>query len=289
MVRHILVLGASGMLGNTVVRFFSQDNHFTVKGTVRNSKSLAELPDAIRENIVSGVNANDLDSVIQVIQVEQPDIVVNCIGLVKQLSTANDPLIALPINSLFPHQLAKICSDASARFVDISTDCVFSGDKGMYNENDVPDAIDLYGLSKRFGEVDYPHAITIRTSIIGHELAHARSLIDWFLSQSISTRGFTKALFSGLPTIEIAKLIKDYVIPNSNLRGVYNVSANPISKFDLLCLVAEIYGKDIHIVEDDELVIDRSLDTSRFRDATGFVPKAWPDLIRSMYKFKLPL
>ena len=289
MVRHILVLGASGMLGNTVVRFFSQDNHFTVKGTVRNSKSLAELPDAIRENIVSGVNANDLDSVIQVIQVEQPDIVVNCIGLVKQLSTANDPLIALPINSLFPHQLAKICSDASARFVHISTDCVFSGDKGMYNENDVPDAIDLYGLSKRFGEVDYPHAITIRTSIIGHELAHARSLIDWFLSQSISTRGFTKALFSGLPTIEIAKLIKDYVIPNSNLRGVYNVSANPISKFDLLCLVAEIYGKDIHIVEDDELVIDRSLDTSRFRDATGFVPKAWPDLIRSMYKFKLPL
>ena len=237
MVRHILVLGASGMLGNTVVRFFSQDNHFTVKGTVRNSKSLAELPDAIRENIVSGVNANDLDSVIQVIQVEQPDIVVNCIGLVKQLSTANDPLIALPINSLFPHQLAKICSDASARLVHISTDCVFSGDKGTYNETDVPDAIDLYGLSKRFGEVDYPHAITIRTSIIGHELSHARSLIDWFLSQSISTRGFTKALFSGLPTIEIAKLIKDYVIPNPNLRGVYNVSANPISKFDLLCLV----------------------------------------------------
>ena len=155
----------------------------------------------------------------------------------KQLLEANDPLIVLPINSLFPHMLARCCAEYGARVIHMSTDCVFSGSKGGYLDDDIPVAHDLYGVSKRLGEIDYPNAITLRTSIIGHELNGNRSLIDWFLSQEGSVKGFSEAVFSGLPTVEIARIIKDYVIPNKKLRGLYHVSADPINKYDLLSIV----------------------------------------------------
>lgn len=155
----------------------------------------------------------------------------------------------------------------------------------MYTETDASDAKDLYGRSKYMGEVDYPHAITLRTSIIGHELDGARSLIGWFLAQTGGVKGFERAIFSGLPTVEIARVLRDYVIPNPELHGVYHLSAEPINKFELLTLVAQIYCKAIDVDADDRLVIDRSLDSTRFRQATGFVPKTWPELIRSMRDF----
>ena len=155
----------------------------------------------------------------------------------------------------------------------------------MYTEADAADAKDLYGRSKYLGEVDYPHAITLRTSIIGHELDGARSLIGWFLAQEGSVKGYKRAIFSGLPTVEIARVIRDHVIPHSELHGVYHVSAEPINKFDLLTLVAQTHRKTIDISADDQLVIDRSLDSTRFRRATGFAPKPWPELINSMRDF----
>jgi dTDP-4-dehydrorhamnose reductase len=155
----------------------------------------------------------------------------------------------------------------------------------MYTEADASDAKDLYGRSKYLGEVDYPHAITLRTSIIGHELDGVRSLIGWFLAQEGSVKGFKRAIFSGLPTVEIARVIRDHVIPQPELHGLYHVSAEPISKFDLLTLVAQTYRKTIDISADDQLVIDRSLDSTRFRQVTGFAPKPWPEQIRSMRDF----
>ena len=203
----------------------------------------------------------------------------------KQLSDANDPLIALPINSLFPHMLARCCAEHGARVIHMSTDCVFSGSKGGYLEDDITDAHDLYGVSKRLGEVDYPNAVTLRTSIIGHELNGNRSLIDWFLSQDGSVKGFTEAIFSGLPTVEIARIIKNYVIPNEELCGVYHVSADPINKYDLLNMVAIIYGHKAEIIKDDNFKIDRSLDSSRFRALTGFKPATWHEMITTMKNF----
>ena len=135
------------------------------------------------------------------------------------------------------------------------------------------------------GEVDYPNAITLRTSIIGHELDGSRSLVGWFLSQEGSVRGFKKAIFSGMPTIEVARLIRDHVLPNTHLHGLYHVSADPIDKFELLKLVADTYNKDIEIEEDDKFTIDRSLDSSRFRSATGFQPKSWPSMVQAMRDF----
>lgn len=282
----VLVLGVSGMLGNAVFRQLSLDSVLQVFGSVRGVGGAGYFPNSLREQIVAGVDVENHDSLVNVFAKVVPDVVINCVGLVKQLSDANDPLQAVPINSLLPHRLAALCKVASARLVHISTDCVFSGAKGGYLESDFPDAYDLYGRSKLLGEVDYPHAITLRTSIIGHELAGARSLLCWFLAQQGPVKGFTKAVFSGLPTNELARVIRDVVLPKPELHGLYHVASKPIDKYSLLGLVADVYGKAIEIVPDDSLIIDRSLSAERFRMATGYVAPEWPELVQKMFEFK---
>ena len=281
----LLVLGASGMLGNAVFRLFTEEEGYSCVGTVRSERSRRFFPRDTHENLISGVDVEKHDDLIRLFADIQPNLVVNCVGVVKQLSAADDPLIAIPINSLLPHQLAQLCAVANARLIHMSTDCVFSGKTGMYTEEEAPDATDLYGQTKLLGEVKYPHTITIRTSIIGHELSGARSLINWFLAQEGQTQGFTKAVFSGLPTVEIAGLIRDHVVPNKALHGLYHVSADPINKFDLLTLVAETYGKKIEIQPNDSVVIDRSLNSDLFRTKTGYTPASWPELVRLMHRF----
>lgn len=283
---NVLVLGAAGMLGNAVLRFFADSKGFVVSGTVRSSHSVKLVPGDLQGNIIPGVDVESMDGLLTLFAGLKPDVVINCIGLVKQLADADDPLTALPVNSLLPHRLARLCAVSGARLVHMSTDCVFSGEKGMYVETDESDAKDLYGRSKYLGEVDYPNAITLRTSIIGHELDSARSLVGWFLAQEGRVNGFSRAIFSGLPTVEIARVIRDFVIPRPELHGLYHVSAEPINKFELLTLLAQVYGKKIEIQMDDRLVIDRSLDSSRFRNMTGFKPKNWLEMVRVMHQFR---
>ena len=283
---NVLVLGASGMLGNTLFRLFSQSDTFNTTGTVRSPGAPDQLPVAMHKNIVQGLDVGDMANVHLIFSRVQPDVVINCVGLVKQLAEADDPLVAIPINAILPHRIARLCDLFSARLVHVSTDCVFSGAKGGYRENDHADANDLYGRSKYLGEVDYPHAITLRTSIIGHELNSSHGLVNWFLGQQEQIKGYTNAIFSGLPTIELARVIRDLIIPNTGLRGVYHVSAEPISKFHLLQLIAKVYGKKITVNPDDVLKIDRSLNSDRFRIAAGYVPPSWPDLIQQMAEFR---
>ncbi len=283
--QKVLVLGASGMLGNAVLRFFARSAGFEASGSARSASTLAQLPAELRERVVTGVDVENVDSLARLFAQVRPDVVINCIGLVKQLAEADDPLLAIPINALLPHRLARLCQVAGARFVHVSTDCVFTGAKGMYREEDPADAQDLYGRSKHLGEVDYDNAVTLRTSIIGHELASAHGLVGWFLAQTGQVRGFTRAVFSGLPTVELARVIRDHVLPRPELRGLHHVSAAPIAKFDLLQLVAQAYGRTTVIVPDDRLVIDRSLDSTRFRQITGYAPPAWPELVRAMHAF----
>ncbi|MFP6848741.1 MAG: SDR family oxidoreductase [Pseudomonas sp.] len=281
---RVLVLGASGMLGNAVFKVFSADATHEVWGTLRSSAAAKEFVPAWRERLLSGVDVLDQDSLLGALAKSRPQVVINCIGLIKQLADAQDPLTALPINAMLPHRLARLCEVAGARLIHVSTDCVFSGQRGGYLESDPSDADDLYGKSKYIGELhDLPHAITLRTSIIGHELGSNYALVDWFLAQQGSVRGFRKAVFSGLPTVELARVMKDFIVPHPQLNGLYHVAAEPIAKLDLLQLVAAEYGKQIDIRPDDALVIDRSLDGSRFCDATGYVAPAWPELIRSMH------
>ena len=283
---RILVLGASGMLGNAMIRILSECNDWDVYGTIRSESCKRFFRSDIAFSLISDVDVEQQNSLIDVFNNTQPDVVINCIGLVKQLAVCDEPLAAISINALLPHRLAKLSETAGARLVQISTDCIFSGSKGQYSETDFADASDLYGRSKYLGEVDYPHAITLRTSIIGHELNSAHSLISWFLAQSGIVKGFTRAIFSGLPTVEVARVVRDYVIPHPELHGVYHLAAMPINKFDLLKLVANVYGKKIDILSDDKLVIDRSLNGNKFQLATGYLAPEWPDLIELMNLYK---
>lgn len=281
----VLVIGVSGMLGNAVFRLLFESSGFITYGSARSGSVLRHFTPEQQACIVTGVDVEQTDQLLALFARVRPNVIVNCVGLVKQLAEANDPLAALPINAMLPHRLARLASLVDARLVHVSTDCVFTGSRGMYRETDVPDAQDLYGRSKLLGEIDYENAITLRTSIIGHELSSAHGLVGWFLAQSHSVKGFTRAVFSGLPTIELARVIRDQVLPRSHMRGLWHVSAEPITKHDLLQLVASTYGKQIEICPDDRLVIDRSLDSSRFRGETAWSPPSWPELVTSMCSF----
>lgn len=281
----ILVLGVTGMLGSAVFRVFAKDAQHETWGTLRNRSGLKFFAEADQARLIPGVDVLDQDALVAVLGKVRPDAVINCVGLIKQLADAKDPLTALPINAMLPHRLSRLCALAGARLIHVSTDCVFSGRKGGYLERDLSDAEDLYGKSKFIGELnDQPQAITLRTSIIGHELSSNYALVDWFLSQQGAVRGFSRAIFSGLPTVELARVMKDFVVPHPELSGLYHVAAEPIAKLDLLQLVVAQYGKAIEIQPDDTLVIDRSLNGSRFSVATGYLAPVWPELIRRMHE-----
>lgn len=282
----ILILGASGMLGNAMMRVMAETGEHDVWGTARAGAVKRHYSAQLGERILAGVDVENADVLARVFAEVRPEVVVNCIGLVKQLTEADDPLMALPINAMLPHRLARLCDLIDARLVHVSTDCVFNGTKGGYRESDPSDAEDLYGKSKFLGEVAYPHTITLRTSIIGHELASAHGLVGWFLEQEGSVKGYRRAIFSGLPTVELSRIVRDLVLPRPALSGLYHVAAAPIAKFDLLELVASAYGKKIMIEPDDRVMIDRSLNADRFREATDYVAPAWPDLIAQMRDFK---
>lgn len=281
----ILILGVTGMLGYTLFEYFSGNKQLEVNGTARNLFGLeAYFGMTEREKILTGIDIENVDAIVRTIGSIRPDVVINCIGIIKQLPIAKDPFTSIAINSLFPHRLAHICNAAGARMVHISTDCVFSGRKGNYTETDASDAEDLYGKTKYLGEVSYPHCVTLRTSIIGHELKGGYGLIDWFLTQTEKTRGYTRAIYTGFPTVEIARIIEDYVIPNKELKGLYQVSSGTISKHDLLLLVAERYGKNIDIEPYDDFFCDRSLNSSYFRSVSGYTPPSWPELVEMMHR-----
>ncbi len=279
----IAVLGANGMLGSACMSEFSSVDGVAAIGSVRSAATIAQMPDNVRPNVRAGVDACDLGAVEAFLRDAAPAIVVNAIGVIKQRSDGQDVLATAPLNTLLPHNLSEMCGRLGARLIHVSTDCVFSGEKGFYRETDIADARDVYGLTKYLGEVDAPHAVTLRTSIIGPELkSGGSSLLDWFLAQDGPVNGFRNAIFSGLPTVELARVMRAVVIQAPGLRGLHHVAASPISKLDLLKLIAQAYGRTNEIRPVDEPRIDRSLDASRFNDATGYCPPSWPELIAAM-------
>ena len=266
-----------------MLRVLSEKNDWEVFGTVRDISVRRFFSAAIGERLTAGVDVENPDLLVKVLDQIRPDVVVNCAGLTKHKLEADDPLVSIPINTLMPHRLAGLCKLVGARLIHVSTDCVFSGEKGGYVEDDFADARDVYGKSKALGEVLYPHTITLRTSTIGHELQSAYGLLEWFLSQQGSCKGFNRAIFSGLPNTEFARVVRDVVIPRPDLHGLYHVGADPVGKYELLKLIARVYGKQIDIVRDDEFMIDRSLNSALFKEASGYKAAGWPELIQAMH------
>jgi dTDP-4-dehydrorhamnose reductase len=285
---HILVMGANGMLGHKLMQVLS--SAFRVTGAVRaHAATYANHPVLRQMSLVGDVQADSFESVERALSSVRPAVIINCIGVIKQLPAAKDPLPSIAINALFPHRLAKYCQSAGIRLIHISTDCVFSGLKGQYRESDVADANDLYGRTKFLGEVSHENCVTVRTSLIGRELETAHGLIEWFLRQGKkSIRGYTRAVFSGFTTNALANVIERMITKHPSLEGVWHVASEPISKFELLSLVKKVYGSDIQIEPDETFVCDRSLNADRFRQATGFVPPTWPDMITQMHQDRTP-
>lgn len=280
----VLILGASGMLGHTLFSSLYRAGEYDVRATARKKDALSPFfsPEMLQK-IISGVDADNFDAIVKIIGEFKPDCVINCIGIIKQLSAATEHIPALSVNSLFPHRLAMLCKAADTRLIHISSDCVFDGLKGKYLESDSSNASDLYGRTKFLGEVDYSHCVTLRTSIIGHEFGTRYGLVEWFLSQTEKVKGYTKAIFSGFPTVELANIIMNHVIPTTALRGLYHVSSDPISKYDLLELIARQYGVKITVEASSDFFADRSLDSQRFRQATGYAPPSWEQLVERMH------
>lgn len=280
--KRVLILGGAGMLGHKAWQVFRSNCDAYV--TVRKDFSFYQHYDLFdKERTLYNVDVSRQDVLESVIEKVKPDVVVNCVGIIKQSSAVNDPIISIEINALFPHRLALVCNKLGIRLIHISSDCVFSGKKGNYIEDDCSDAQDFYGRTKFLGEVSYGDALTLRTSIIGRELNSRYGLIEWFLSQTGSkVRGYTKAVFSGFTTRVLCDIILNIINQHRELRGLYNLSSEPVTKFDLLSLVKEIFKLNIEIEPEDNFVCDRSLDSNRFRGAVNFKPPSWRDMIVDM-------
>ena len=284
---RIFIVGSNGMLGHMLFDYFNAQDGFETFGVSRNV-----INGFINEkNIIKEENLTNPDIINSLIDKVRPNLVINCVGMIKQNPNISNIKESFYLNSFFPKILSQICKIKKIRFLTFSTDCVFSGKKGFYKEDDLVDVQDLYGQSKYLGEVnDSDNTVTIRTSIIGKELNTKRGLLEWLISQSKLNKkvyGFKNVIFSGFPTIEVARIIHKYIIPNNDLKGIYHLSSDPIDKYSLLNLIKRFYSLDVMIIEEYDNVINRSLDSSKFRFETGFIPYDWEYLVQSMYENNL--
>lgn len=279
---RVLILGGNGMLGHKLVQAFGRE--FDTYTTIRRSfESVSRFGIFDEERTIAEVDVTDLSTVRTAIQFVKPDVLINAIGVVKQVPDAKDLEYMARVNTELPLALGEFSKELGFRLIGISTDCVFSGKKGNYVETDEPDANDAYGKTKRLGEVSSINSLTIRTSIIGRELDTAHSLVDWFLSnRGGRVSGYRGVIYSGFPTIVLAAILVSIIKKHPQLTGVYHVSSEPINKFDLLGLLNNAYMAKINIEPDNSVVIDRSLDSTRFRKSTGFAPESWLEMIEKM-------
>ncbi len=288
MTMRILVIGGNGMLGHTLLGVLGRN--FDIRVTLR--KTLDTYPHHSlfsTTNTIEGIklgSSGDFDLLLSRIIAWKPQVIINAAGIVKQRPDANDAVESIAINSLLPHQLAKAARLVDAKLIHFSTDCIFAGTKGMYREDDLPDATDLYGRSKLLGEVSGARCLTLRTSLVGRELARkGESLFEWLLRQKESVRGFPNAIFSGFTTLEIARIVLKLITEHPNAEGLWHLASQPINKYDLLMLVKQRLSLPIDIIQDDSIQIDRSLDGSLFQDTFKYNPPDWATMIDDYFTF----
>ena len=270
------------MLGHKLTQCWQKkyDVWTTVRGDFNSYKKIGFYD---QSNTIEHLDIENIISVEKAFQKVRPTVVINAIGIIKQLPTAKNVIQTLRVNSIFPHQMAELAHKYDARLITISTDCVFDGVKGAYTEEDLPNAQDLYGKSKNLGEITGENCLTLRTSIIGRELNTEHSLVEWFLSnEGKSVKGFVNAVYTGFPTIVIADILADLIENHTSLEGLYHVSSEPINKFELLKLVRDAYRAKIKIEPFEDFRIDRSLNSDKFRRETGFAPLEWRTMIERM-------
>lgn len=277
------MVGANGMLGHKLVQEFAP--RFETWATVRRkAASMIQYCLCDPARVLGDIDATDFDSVVAAVTTARPSVVINALGMVKQRSEARDPMLSIAINALFPHRLAKLCCSGGMRLIHISSDCVFSGKRGMYSEGDSVDPEDLYGQTKVQGEVSERGCLTVRSSVIGRQLSGAYGLLEWFLSRKrgSTVHGYTEALFSGLTTSAFARILAEVIEQHPDLTGLYHIASEPISKFALLEMLRDAYRVDVRIEPFAGVRINRSLNGMRFREATGLLSPSWSPMVRDL-------
>lgn len=278
----VLILGGTGMLGHKVYQVF-QGLFDTWISTRSDAGPYARCGLFDPAKIVAQTDLSSLESAEAVVKTVRPDAVINCVGILKQTIGDKSPIEAITLNSLLPHWLERLSATHGFRLIQLGTDCVFSGRRGLYNEQDEPDPIDLYGTTKLLGEVTGERSLTLRTSMIGRELQRSVSLLEWFLAQQGKTiQGYKSAIFSGFTTRVLAGILADILQNLPDLSGLYHISSPPISKYDLLCLVRDALKLDIRIEANETFVCDRSLDSAKLCEIMNYHPPSWADMIAQL-------
>ncbi len=279
---RILILGGDGMLGHQLLRHFQP--HYEVKVSLHGSLAhYAHYGLFTEGNAFTDVDVRDADRLWEIMDSFRPGVLINCVGLIKQRAEANDHLTSIEINALLPHRLQRLARPIGARVIHLSTDCVFSGRKGNYTEEDLPDAEDLYGRTKLLGELTADNCLTLRTSIIGPELTRKTGLFEWFIAQrGKRVQGFRQAIFSGFTTREMARIIERAIAQYHQASGLYQVASAPISKFELLSKINLLLGLGIEILPDDRFKCDRSLNSAKFQSSFNYQPPSWDAMLSEL-------
>lgn len=278
----IIVLGANGLLGNNLLIYFL-NKKYNVKGVIKNkNRALLDKKNyffsgSLLDKKKTALNLN------KIFKKFQPNLIINCVGITKK---NKDTKLFKRINSELPKIIEKV-KKKNSHLIHFSTDCIFDGNNGDYNENSIACPTDIYGKSKKEGEINISRSTTIRCSMVGHSSLKNNGLMEWFFSQKKKIKGFSNSYFTGPTCLEIAKIIDNYFIKAKILQKekIINIGSNRISKYDLLKIISKIYVKKIVINKTSKPKIDRSLNISRFKKITNYKVKSWKKLLEEQKNF----
>ena len=281
---RILILGGTGMLGHTLWEYFSEQFPATYT-TIRKNCNHYEAGGLFNSsNVIDSVDVSDFSELTGVMKCVRPDFILNCIGITKRREELDEAIHAIKLNALLPHKLVEWGKKNSAKVINFSTDCVFDGKNGSYTEESPTNATDLYGKTKALGEIKGKNALTLRSSFIGTELGAGTELLEWFLSQTGTVQGFKNAIYSGFTTLELSRIIENIVVHHPGANGIYNISSDPISKFDLLMLIKDKMHLNVDVIPDETFQCNRSLDSTKFRKEFNYTPPTWEAMIEELSK-----
>jgi dTDP-4-dehydrorhamnose reductase len=279
---RVLILGGAGMLGHKMWQALSARYAETYVTLRKPREVYARYGLFDSDRVRDRIDAGDFTAVERCLNEIGPDVIVNCVGMTYRHPSARSQLASIALNALFPHQLAQ-WAEAKARVIHFSTDCVFDGRVGGYTEASPVSSDDVYGRTKSLGEITGPGCLTLRSSMIGRELERGTELVEWLIAQDHKTiKGYRNATFTGLSTLLWTRVVVDVIERHPELSGLFHVTTDPISKYELLRLLAAAYQLEIQIDPDDEVVCHRNLDGSKFAALTGFRAPPWSAIVAEM-------
>lgn len=279
---RLVILGGTGMLGHTLWERLSlrfPDTYATIRKGIGDYGDSRLLGSA---RVIDHIDVMDFRMLEGALRGIKPDVILNCIGITKRREEPQNLIPSIILNAMLPHKLAKLAADVNAKLIHFSTDCVFDGRAGHYSDDAPTNATDIYGRTKALGEVAGNNVLTLRSSFIGKEMHEGTELLEWFLSQKNAVRGFKNAIYTGLTTLELCRVIEKLLLDYPDASGLYNVSSEPINKFDLLRLIGEKMHRSVEIIPDESFHCDRSLDSERFRRDFGYTPPTWKKMVEEL-------